>query len=316
MNEPIEERSVPSPPARPRRRPLQGGIFFPLILIFVGVMLLLNTMGVVAWSAWWRLWPLWPALLVLIGLDILMKRSPLVLRIVLALLMAAVLVGAGLYMGLMFGPVPELASVEESWTLGEVDRGDVTLDLGTGQLIVEHLEESGVFAEANLRGWLVDREPAFQREGGVAYLEIAMPEAQYWLWPGNWDAPAWVVTLTPRVPLKLDVHNGIGETILRLRQLRLEELTVDMGIGRIECTLPAGGALDEVRMHAGIGSIEVKIPEGVPVRIQADAGLGGVDIDESRFPERDDVYRSPECDTGEGCVDISLDVGIGGITVR
>ena len=41
----------------------------PIILIVLGVLLLLNTTGVVPWEAWESLWRFWPVLLILWGIS-------------------------------------------------------------------------------------------------------------------------------------------------------------------------------------------------------------------------------------------------------
>ena len=51
------------------------GIIFPLIIIAVGVILLLQNLGVLADNVWDNLWNLWPVILILIGLDSLLKRE-------------------------------------------------------------------------------------------------------------------------------------------------------------------------------------------------------------------------------------------------
>ena len=59
----------------------------PIILIVLGVLLLLNTTGVVPWEAWESLWRFWPVLLILWGVGIIFGRpSPIGRVIVLALL--------------------------------------------------------------------------------------------------------------------------------------------------------------------------------------------------------------------------------------
>jgi hypothetical protein len=53
-----------------RRRSLVG----PVILIGLGVVFLLNNLGVLAWSVWEVILRLWPILLVAAGLDLLLGR--------------------------------------------------------------------------------------------------------------------------------------------------------------------------------------------------------------------------------------------------
>lgn len=45
------------PPTRGPRRPDRRHIVGPLILLGTGVLLLLNNLGLVPWSAWQAIWP-------------------------------------------------------------------------------------------------------------------------------------------------------------------------------------------------------------------------------------------------------------------
>lgn len=52
-----------------------GGVVFGVMLLFGGILLLLNTLGVVSWDVWDRLWQFWPLLLILFGLHIILGSS-------------------------------------------------------------------------------------------------------------------------------------------------------------------------------------------------------------------------------------------------
>lgn len=52
-----------------------GGGVWGLIILFVGVLLLLNNFGIVSRDIWIFLAPFWPVLLILIGIKIILGRS-------------------------------------------------------------------------------------------------------------------------------------------------------------------------------------------------------------------------------------------------
>jgi hypothetical protein len=52
-----------------------GGLFFGLLLLFLGIAFLLNTLGLIPHGFWHAILPFWPVLLILWGLDILLGRS-------------------------------------------------------------------------------------------------------------------------------------------------------------------------------------------------------------------------------------------------
>jgi lia operon protein LiaF len=62
-------------PVEERRRRYRGSIFFPLVLIFLGVIFLLSNVGVLAGDVWGNILMLWPLLLIALGLDGIVRRN-------------------------------------------------------------------------------------------------------------------------------------------------------------------------------------------------------------------------------------------------
>jgi len=59
-------------------RKRRGDLFFPLLLIAIGIIFLLSNTGVIQGDAWSLVWQFWPVLLIVIGLDSIFKREGLV----------------------------------------------------------------------------------------------------------------------------------------------------------------------------------------------------------------------------------------------
>ena len=55
-----------------RRKPSLIG---PIIMIAIGVLFLLNNLGLLPWGVWELVWHFWPLILILAGLDILIGWS-------------------------------------------------------------------------------------------------------------------------------------------------------------------------------------------------------------------------------------------------
>lgn len=60
------------------RRRFRGSIFFPVVLIVLGVVFLLNNIGVLTGNVWDTVLQLWPVLLIALGLDGILRRQGLV----------------------------------------------------------------------------------------------------------------------------------------------------------------------------------------------------------------------------------------------
>ncbi len=62
--------------ARKREKPYQHrGMVWPIILILVGVVYLLNNLGLIDAPTWQSIWQLWPVIFLAIGLDSLIRRK-------------------------------------------------------------------------------------------------------------------------------------------------------------------------------------------------------------------------------------------------
>ena len=55
-------------------RRMTAGLLIPIVLIGAGIVLLLNTLGILPWESWSKIGRFWPVLLVLFGLSILVRN--------------------------------------------------------------------------------------------------------------------------------------------------------------------------------------------------------------------------------------------------
>jgi hypothetical protein len=79
-NEKYEEQPVTRAETRPETRPADWqrrprSLFFPVVLIVLGVLFLLRNTGVIGGDVWGLVLRLWPLILILIGLDSLVQRQ-------------------------------------------------------------------------------------------------------------------------------------------------------------------------------------------------------------------------------------------------
>ncbi len=310
---PSEER-----PTRPLSRP-GGSVILPLLLIFAGVVLLLNTTGILPWSAWERIWPLWPVVLILIGLDMMVGRRSAALRLLLGLVILALLAGGGLYLVVTTEPArPAGGEESQAWPIGGAKEGAVSLEMEAGELRLGVLEENDLFARASLSGAEgATFEHSFQDRGSSAHLTLSGPQWETsWLFRSKGDI-LWQVDLTDRIPLALKIETGVGKSVLDLRRLQVEDLTLSTGVGEVEVILPERVERGEVEIETGVGAVTVIVPAETAVEIELETGIGGVSVDEEAFPQEDDhLYRSKNYATARYRLEVHISGSIGRIRVR
>jgi len=288
------------------------GMTFPVLLILAGILLLLHTTNLIQGN-WGRVWMLWPAILILLGLDLLLSRAPVGIKLLVALLALALLCAAGI---LLVTTAPEEAAPivldAENCPRAGAERGDVRFQMGIGQIrLKEARTDRPLLAEGEV--WGAQAAPICRLEGSTARLEVAQGDWFDAAWFGRWSG-RWEIGLAPNLPLSLSLSIGIGEGEFDLSRLQVEKAGMEVGIGSLRAVMDGEGRPARVRMHAGIGSIHLTLPSNWPVRIRAHTGLGRSTVDEA-FPEVDGEYRSPACSGETRCAEIDLDVGLGDITV-
>lgn len=295
-------------PSSQRRALPLGGI----ILLIVGIILLLQTTGIIPWTLWFHLWRFWPVLLIAVGVHLILgRRMPVVAALAVGLLLAGS-AGAAYAFAVQDEP-PGLQTVEVNEPLDNLEAADVRMVFGAGELRLGSLpEDSTSLIEGTLRTPGGEAEVTLTSDNGRGSL-VVEHGARRWF-PGT-RAANWDVSLSRTPALSLDVDGGAASMNLDLRDLRVDRLDLDVGAADVQLTLPSQGET-AAAVRAGAANVDVTVPEGVATRITRESGLASFDIDTGRFPRDGNVYESPDYDTAEHRVDLVIQVGASSVTVR
>lgn len=325
----VEETVFNSPPIRASRATQQRrpSVFWPLVLVGGGVLLLLSNLGYLPWQSWNVLWRLWPLLLVALGVDLLIGKRSLVGALVSALVVA-VLLGGAISIALLGQRFPTLTAwvQTEAWTTEHVeypsegvDHAAVTIDWPSLPGYLGALDDSAGLIEADVsyRGRLIF-DVSVRRNRAVVRLDSR--SSGPWFEPAGLDDRLWDIGLSPEVSLDLVLDAGSGPGRFDLTGLRVTDLVLDAGSGPIELVLPSRETF-EGRIDAGSGPIEIVLPAGIGGRVELDSGSGPFSPDE-RFTliggsrRGDGVWETANFDVAENRVVLSVDQGSGPITIH
>jgi len=291
-------------PQRERHIPVFG-----ILLLFLGIVFLLQNFNVLPWALWETLWRFWPVLIIIIGLSVLLKRwNPwLVSMLVLALLCACL--GLAIW---QYGPsLPaEEATISYSEPLGNLERAKIQLDFTPGSLTVGSLPSSSQnFIEVDSKARNGDRsvKADFHRLGNEGRLHLSTTDEA----DTGWD-----IRLTRNIPLLMDVKSAVSSMELDLSQLEVTELRMDIDVGNYMIKMPFSAGTTSVYIKADVANVEVTIPDGVAVKLKADVDLGLFKVDKDRFPGEGDYYVSRDFDNAENRIELELDCDIGRVQVK
>jgi len=262
----------------------KGNFIWGLIVVFIGVMLLLDNLGYLPGNAWGLIWP---GVLILVWLWFLF--------------------GARLFRG-------QAVTQQLSIPLETARRVNLTIEHGAGKLILGAHNRPGELLSGTFENGV---ESKLHREGDLAEIKLEAPFDV--IIPGAMvgaGGMGWQIGLATEPVYRLKVESGASQTQLDLTDLQVADLRVSTGASSTDIIMPARAGFTTVKVDAGVASVNIRVPDGVAAQISVEQGLSGVDIDANRFPRSGDLYLSPDYATAANRTDIRVEAGVGSITIR
>ncbi|MDA1216274.1 MAG: DUF5668 domain-containing protein [Chloroflexi bacterium] len=279
------------------------------MLLVGGVLLLLQTTGVVSWDVWANIWRYWPVILIAIGINVMVgRRLPLIAGLLILLLLGGAVTVASVRA--IDGDGGETSSFTEQ--LNGLTSADVHVAFGGGDLRIHSLgAEADTFIRGQFEGLPAD--VVFERAGDTGRLRIESSGTGFF---SDFGDTVWDIGMSRQAEFDLDVDAGAADLNLDLRDLQVTRLDVAVGAANAAIVVPSGAGHVDVVISAGAASINVVVPEGVAARISSDSGLSSVDVNTSRFPRSGDEYISVGYGSATDRVYIRIRVGAASVDIR
>ncbi len=290
------------------RRP---SLFWPLLLIGLGALLLLPS------SLWLALARLWPVLLILLGLDLLIgMRSPRAAAMV--PVAGVVLVAASLtWAAVRASQLPPGAVETLIQTAQGAARLSARIDFQAGALRVSALGPSEHMLEGSAQvgpGESVRQEYSVAAGEGRLLLEQHVDALLAPFLAGRPASAQWDVRLSQRLPLALEVNSGAAAVTLDLAGLQLTSLDLNNSTGQTLIVFPAGQAA-QAHVRTGLGPATLNLPAGLAARIRVRSGLTQVSLP-TGLAHTGDFYTTAGFDGARPFFDLEIAAGTGSVTVK
>ncbi len=253
-------------------------LFWPIVLIGIGVVALLANAGALSRENISVLFRLWPVLLILIGIDIMFgRRSPAIGALIgigaVAAVIGMMLVGPSLGWDQDW----EVKTDRFSAPIGQATSARVELDLGSSPTELTALSDSDDLIDAELT-YLgeIKFEVSGDQEKSVKLSESDGGRWFWFDWFNDDEELRWDVGLSKDLPLELNADGGSGSMTLDLAALQLTRLSLDVGSGSADLDLSTGSYPAQV--DGGSGSTRLRVPAGAAVDLEIDVGSGSVTV--------------------------------------
>ena len=259
------------------------GVFWPLLLIALGLIFLLQNFGFISGVSWLAVASLWPLLLILIGLDIAFaRRWPLPTLVVEIAVIAAGLALAAYSPNLTPGAFVFGNGDGTGENRVAVPRGATQLNLTLNGGAIRSYHVSGGATE------LVEANSANPdlrlrlSSGNSARADVRIDQVSNgFLHPvDNGDIQ---IRLASDVPTSLTLNVGAGEFDVDLSDVRVSDARVNVGASSLRFVLPKPTGDVSIRLNGGASNIVIVVPDGVDARVATTGGLLSLRSDNTRL---------------------------------
>lgn len=261
-----------------------GKLFWGLILILFGGLLLLDNLGLLA-GINFSIWAIfWPTLLILLGVWVL----------------------AGDKLGGM-----EVENLKIP--LDGAREAHLRIRHGAGRMAISAGAADSILLEGEFRG---GAKRSVSRSGDRLGLDLQPGTASFFPFtPGMGRGLEWIMRLGKITPLFLEINCGANENQWDLSELNVKELHLSTGASTTQIRLPASAGNTRVKIESGAATLDIKVPEDVAARIRSSSGLATVTVDQTRFPRTAGGFESPDYLIAQNKIEIELEAGLATIQI-
>ena len=188
-------------------------------------------------------------------------------------------------------------------TRGSVEAGTLDISAGEVDVNVRALRREGRLIAGQ---FAAESRPQMQVEDTQAYIKMNRA-ATPWLSFTDWE-----MGLAQDLPWQILVSTSLGQVVLDLSELIVQDVVAGTGFGDIRFTCPYE-LLGTIHLQSALGSIQIIAPHGYQVRIYASPNrFFGVHADSSRYIEVEPgIYDAQDADQDAPLVEVHVSGSFG-----
>ncbi|MCC7007665.1 MAG: hypothetical protein IT184_02505 [Acidobacteria bacterium] len=191
--------------------------------------------------------------------------------------------------------------------LAKAEVARVKVDVGAGTLQVRG--GAPTLLEADFAYNVPEWKPSIEQNTFGSAVEIAVTQPSKSIAVGR-PENRWDLALNDTVPVEVEAHLGAGEAKLELGRLRLRDVKISVGAGRVDLDLRGTPAQSyKVEVEGGVGQATIYLPATVAISAMATGGIGSVEV--QGLERADGRWRNPRVTSGPVTIGVDVHGGVG-----
>jgi hypothetical protein len=251
----------------------------PALLVVAGSVALLANLNVIQWGSLYRLLDLWPLILILVGIELLLRASvprPTATALGAAAVAVAV-VGALVYVA--YGPPVPLGqqSLDASRPASGVEKAALDVGFGAAEVKVDGADLGDTLYKVHIDYAGNKPEVSFDASSSTLSVQDSNRGFRPFFAPGGRRHAE--ISLSQAVTWAVNVSGGASRATLDLSQVKLSGVEVSGGANNVTATLGRPSGIVTINVSGGASSITIRRPQGVPVSLHASGGANSIKLD-------------------------------------
>lgn len=251
--------------------------FWPAVLILAGVVALLVNLGAFPVERLILLVNLWPLILIVIGLEIIVRRGfhGTSADVAAALVVILAVAGAAAYVAI--NPSPSATNkMDVSAPVGDLHQASVEVDVGSATIDISGGSDLGsLLYRAHIEYPGPKPEVTFDRSTGV--LKIAQnTNFPFGFGNGRFSLS---VQLNEAVSWTLNENTGASKDTINVPNVPVSGITVNTGASSEDMTLGPPTGIVPIEVNGGALTVHVHRPGGTEASVQVSGGADSLDAD-------------------------------------
>ena len=250
--------------------------FWPAVLILAGIIALLVNTGQIAVERLGQLIGLWPLVLIVVGLELIVRRTVhgVAGDVAAALIIVVAIVAAAVYVTVSPNPAAT-HTFDASAPAASIDQATVQVNVGAATIEVGDNSESTDLYRAHLE--YTGQQPRVRYDEASRTLRIDQVDRGFNFFQNRQFKLK--LSLSPSVRWSIMENSGAATVTMNLAQLHLTSIQVNTGASKDEITLGKPSGTVPVEINGGALTVHVHRPAGLNTTVEVSGGAVSLEAD-------------------------------------
>ena len=268
--------------------------FWPAVLILAGLIALLVNTGQVSVERVGALVSLWPVILIVLGLELVLRRTlhGVAGDVAAALVVVIAVVGSAAYV--VVAPNPSsVHSYDVAGQLGSVGAATLEINVGAATVDLRGDAEANDLYSAHIE--YTGQRPRVSFDQDSKTLSIDQTDSGFNFFQNR--KFALTLRLNPGVKWAITSNSGAASLTMDLAHIPLASLEINTGASKDDVTLGTAAGIVPIDVNGGALTVHVHRPRGVAAAVEVSGGAVSLQADGHSFHAIGDVsYGSVDTD--------------------